>query len=141
MIEYFITDADGVVIGEGVALTEADAIRDGSSAGRVHLFKGGNRPVINCQFLRDGTLHDLPERPGPWAKWTGTDWIDPRNAARRASDEAAAIRGERDRLLATSDWTQLPDAPLTAKQRHAWRDYRQALRDAPASGALPDKPE
>ena len=141
MIEYFITDPDGVVIGEGLSLTEADAIRDGSSAGRVHLFKGGNRPVINRQFLRDGALHDLPERPGPWARWTGTEWYDPRDANRRAGDAAAAIRGERDRLLTATDWTQLPDAPLTAEQRQSWREYRQALRDAPASGALPDKPE
>lgn len=39
------------------------------------------------------------------------------------------MRAHRDRLLASSDWTQLPDAPC---DHQAWADYRQALRDFPA---------
>lgn len=45
---------------------------------------------------------------------------------------AARIRSERDIRLAESDWTQLPDVPLSAAQRTAWANYRQALRDLPA---------
>lgn len=41
------------------------------------------------------------------------------------------IRQKRDRLLGESDWTQIPDVPLGEKQREAWRQYRQALRDIP----------
>ena len=41
------------------------------------------------------------------------------------------LREERNRLLAESDWTQMPDAPLDARTRQAWREYRQALRDLP----------
>jgi hypothetical protein len=37
------------------------------------------------------------------------------------------IRAQRDVLLAQSDWTQLPDVPLTTKE--VWATYRQALRD------------
>lgn len=33
-------------------------------------------------------------------------------------------------LLRASDWSQLPDVPLTAEQKQAWADYRQELRDA-----------
>ena len=40
------------------------------------------------------------------------------------------MRHYRDRLLAESDWTQLPDAPV---DKAAWADYRQALRDFPAT--------
>jgi hypothetical protein len=53
------------------------------------------------------------------------------------------MRIQRDRLLAESDWTQLPDAPC---DRQAWATYRQALRDFPASWTagpeadLPDTP-
>lgn len=36
------------------------------------------------------------------------------------------IRQERNRLLAESDWTQLPDATAN---KEAWQEYRQALRD------------
>lgn len=45
----------------------------------------------------------------------------------------ATMRKHRDALLAASDWTQMPDNGLTDEQRAAWAQYRQALRDAPAS--------
>jgi len=57
------------------------------------------------------------------------------------------MRLHRDRLLAGSDWTQMPDSPLTDEQRAAWAAYRQALRDAPANWTpgpewdAPDPPE
>jgi hypothetical protein len=39
------------------------------------------------------------------------------------------VRSIRDGILARSDWTQLPDSPLTDEQRAEWATYRQALRD------------
>jgi|DEB0MinimDraft_3_1074331.scaffolds.fasta_scaffold132338_2 hypothetical protein len=48
-------------------------------------------------------------------------------------DYSMMMRRYRDRLLAASDWTQLPDSPLSDEQREAWAVYRQALRDAPAN--------
>ena len=87
----------------------------------------------------------FPEpRPAEWAEWDGAAWTDPRSDSERKAAEDHAHRTARlarDRMLAESDWTQLPDAPLTDDQRAAWRDYRQALRDAPATGLWPDKPE
>ncbi len=44
-------------------------------------------------------------------------------------DHAARNRTKRNQRLADSDWTQLPDVPLTTKD--AWATYRQALRDLP----------
>jgi hypothetical protein len=49
-----------------------------------------------------------------------------------------SIRDERDRLLGASDWTQVADAPLTADEKTAWADYRQALRDVPQDFDSPD---
>ncbi len=46
---------------------------------------------------------------------------------------AEAIRRRRNALLAASDWTQLPDVPLSSEVRAAWSSYRQALRDLPGS--------
>lgn len=40
------------------------------------------------------------------------------------------MRAIRNRLLAESDWTQLPDSPVDAV---AWAEYRQELRDAPST--------
>jgi len=39
------------------------------------------------------------------------------------------IRQERDKLLASSDWTQFNDSPLSAEIKAAWATYRQVLRD------------
>jgi hypothetical protein len=49
-----------------------------------------------------------------------------------------AVRAERDRLLAACDWTQVADAPLTAAEKTAWAEYRQALRDVPQDFDSPD---
>jgi hypothetical protein len=40
-----------------------------------------------------------------------------------------AIREKRNRLLLESDWTQLPDSPLSEEKRLEWKTYRQELRD------------
>lgn len=47
---------------------------------------------------------------------------------------AAKVRADRDALLAASDWTQMPDAPV---DRDAWAAYRQALRDVPQQAGFP----
>jgi hypothetical protein len=41
------------------------------------------------------------------------------------------IRRPRSFYLAQSDWTQLPDAPLTEAKKAEWATYRQQLRDMP----------
>ena len=50
-------------------------------------------------------------------------WVD----LRTAGTEWPLVRAERNKLLAASDWTQLPDVPIATKE--AWATYRQALRD------------
>ena len=51
-----------------------------------------------------------------------------------ASDRLAAEHREtRNELLAASDWTQMPDSPLTDSKKQEWATYRQELRDLPSS--------
>lgn len=38
-------------------------------------------------------------------------------------------RKQRNDRLADSDWTQLPDVPLSDDQKRAWKEYRQQLRE------------
>ena len=66
------------------------------------------------------------------------DWNSP--IVENANDEQKweFLRLHRDRLLAQSDWTQLPDAPV---DKAAWATYRQALRDLPAQGGIADTAE
>lgn len=47
---------------------------------------------------------------------------------------AAELRQERNKRLASSDWTQVADAPV---DQAAWATYRQALRDVPAQSGFP----
>jgi|GEM_PF-1511320 len=69
-------------------------------------------------------LAALP-RPGELYTWGGAAWeFSPALAV-------AAIRAQRNGLLAACDWTQMPDAPLTAAQKATWAVYRKALRDFP----------
>ena len=42
---------------------------------------------------------------------------------------AEANRKKRDDLLASSDWTQMNDSPLTNELKTAWATFRQELRD------------
>lgn len=43
----------------------------------------------------------------------------------------SSIRQDRGWKLLRTDWTQLPNAPLSAEQKTAWEIYRQHLRDFP----------
>ncbi|MDD1138771.1 phage tail assembly chaperone [Pseudomonas sp. TNT2022 ID233] len=45
--------------------------------------------------------------------------------------EWAAIRNRRDQLLRATDFTQLPDYPVTTEQLAQVKTYRKALRDIP----------
>lgn len=49
-----------------------------------------------------------------------------------------SVRKTRQQLLLESDWTQLPDVPLTAEQKGVWANYRQQLRDITTSFSQPE---
>lgn len=51
--------------------------------------------------------------------------------------KSTAVRAERNSMIATCDWTQLPDSPLNSLQRADWVEYRQALRDITAQDGFP----
>jgi hypothetical protein len=51
---------------------------------------------------------------------------------KKESDEICTIesqRRHRNYYLQSSDWTQLPDVPLSDEQKREWAKYRQELRD------------
>lgn len=51
---------------------------------------------------------------------------------------AEDVRVSRNISLAESDWTQLNDVPISAEEKAAWAEYRQALRDLPEQEGFPD---
>lgn len=51
----------------------------------------------------------------------------------RKAYASSELRIKRNATLASSDWTQVPDSPLSDQERQQWATYRQALRDLPAN--------
>lgn len=58
-------------------------------------------------------------------------------AADRVPLQASAVRAQRDKLLAATDWAVLPDSPLDGTSQTALKAYRQALRDVPQQEGFP----
>ena len=79
------------------------------------------------------TWMDAPE--GCQVSWIVQDGSivdsDQRSDAQKQADLMARIRGNRDKLLNVSDWTQGADSPLSDADKASWATYRQALRDLP----------
>ena len=44
-----------------------------------------------------------------------------------------AVRGFRNTILGNTDWTVLPDTPLTDSVKTQYEGYRQYLRDLPST--------
>lgn len=86
---------------------------------------------LRTKYRKKGEWKTRPEKPSEFHNWNlTTEAWELDSAALRER-----LRFERDQRLYASDWTQLPDAPLTSKQKTAWQTYRQALRDIPANNA------
>ncbi len=48
------------------------------------------------------------------------------------SDAIDYLRINRNLLLSDTDWTQIPDAPLSKTKKAQYKAYRKALRDLPS---------
>jgi hypothetical protein len=82
-------------------------------------------------------------------EYSGIEWRDTVNtkpteeevnkkiADLQAEEPMIQLRDERNRRLAQTDWTQLPDTLINdavdyIPLEQAWKDYRQQLRDLPS---------
>lgn len=77
-----------------------------------------------------GTV-EVPLRPIGDYEWDGSQWAE---LPPDLDVLATQVRDRRKGLLAASDWTQLPDAPV---DKAAWATYRQALRDITKQEGFP----
>jgi hypothetical protein len=57
--------------------------------------------------------------------------------AQTQEELAQALREMRDILLKESDWTQVPDCPLSEEIKNDWRIWRQAMRDITSTVSYP----
>lgn len=90
---------------------------------------GEDLGIENSVILIDGVLTARPSKFHTYDAETNTlvDGTD----AEKTADVLQEVRELRTSYLASSDWTQMTDAPLTETQKTEWRTYRQALRDLP----------
>jgi len=92
---------------------------------------GVHKKQIVTPPYHDAATQHIEEGPallidGVWTQnYIVTD-LSADDSAAKVGAQWTVIRAERNKLLAESDWTQLPDAPVDAA---AWATYRQALRD------------
>jgi len=87
--------------------------------------------VCDNKYVDNGQLRDMPPQPSLAHDfdWTRKTW------KLNAVLAAQQVRERRTRLLAASDWTQLPDVDLKTKM--AWATYRQVLRDLTEQPGFP----
>lgn len=76
----------------------------------------------------DGVIMDMPDAEKKQREKEDLEW-----AAGKNDRLAANARGERNQLLAKTDWTASSDVTMS----DAMKTYRQALRDVPAQSGFP----
>lgn len=81
------------------------------------------------QYWKDDSWNTRPIIPGPHYEWKDYAWVQ------NLEEFWAGIRYMRNNLLASCDWTQLPDCGLSEEVKEAWQDYRTNLRNVPSDNA------
>lgn len=103
---------DGQMQGDHIMLDVSD--RDD-----VHL-------LITERAFKNGEWITRPPQPNIYYDWDNNSeqWV----LSDRLDQE---LRSERNKKLSQSDWTQMPDSPLSDVEKGWWATYRQQLRDLP----------
>jgi hypothetical protein len=84
-------------------------------------------------WVVDGVPKEIPSRTDEFSTFNPDLWVWEVDL----DYYWANLKNDRNRLLAASDWTQVPDAPV---DQAAWATYRQQLRDLPANTEDPANP-
>lgn len=112
------------------------------------VYTSENNPTmhVSARLPHEGeTLESVVQTYAPVRRWeelklnTQTVEIGTQGSITVTGPTAFSIAyGNRNAVLASSDWTQLADAPLTAEEKADWATYRQALRDMPSQPGFPN---
>jgi len=78
-------------------------------------------------------------KPSPFCYWSNQtfNWIDPRTQTQKYNDAKNGVALQRNTLLYESDWTQIPNNPLSTEKQEKWAVYRQQLRDVTSQSGYP----
>lgn len=124
-VSFVVFDSTGRIVSKGIVPASMLALQG------VNIVTGDYQPDTHYIDTRRKVAVTKPVRPTEWHEfdYSSKTWVMNEQRARDA------MRSERLRRLAASDWTQLPDVPLETKQ--AWATYRQALRDVTQQPGFP----
>jgi hypothetical protein len=87
----------------------------------------------NTHYVENGQIHAMPAKPSGEYKFDYTSKTWQQNVQKQ-SEEVKMLRSA---LLTASDWTQIPNNPLSSEKQTAWATYRQQLRDIPTQSGYP----
>jgi hypothetical protein len=84
-------------------------------------------------YVNNGLLVPLPPKPNEFYvfSYETKSWVLDNNLAIKD------IKLTRNKLLELSDWTQIPNGPLTSEKQQEWAVYRQELRDITSQPGYP----
>ena len=121
-MNVYQTDIDGVFV--GITTADTDPIDESNMLIPAGCVETAPPSTTDAQLARwDGSawaVEDIPaqeQEPEP-----------------EPEDPSLVVRYKRDELLASSDWTQVADAPV---DQAAWAAYRSLLRDVPQQSGFP----
>lgn len=87
----------------------------------------------SSQYIQNNQVFDKPNKPNDFSvfDYVLKQWVQNSDLAENY------VKTNRNRLLYQSDWTQLPNSPLTTQKQQEWADYRQQLRDITSQSGYP----
>jgi hypothetical protein len=88
-------------------------------------FNTNNAEAIQTLYRENDAWATKTTQPSLFHVWRGRElgWV------LDADQFWNSIRQKRNQFLAFTDWTQVPDSPLSEADKEAWRVHRQELRD------------
>jgi hypothetical protein len=92
------------------------------------LYDFSNQPDLNT-FEKAVEVAPVKDQFGRWRQTWAVEPMTEEEVAARTEQEWNGVRYKRNFILSRTDWTQLPDAPLSNIEMQDWTSYRQALRD------------
>jgi hypothetical protein len=96
--------------------------------------------ILLNSYYKNNEFKQLPEKPSNYHIWNleTEQWQEPENYQQLLFNEAASkVKQERQRLLATTDWTDTVSASTRLENYNAWQFYRQQLRDITTQEGYP----
>jgi len=133
MPHFIVHNAEGKILKSGHC-QDQDVALQAQNDGEIAIVGEGTQ---SKHYVKNGNIIEMPPKPSEWHEFDYSleSWVDSKSVSDKNAEIMQEVRIERAGLFSSTDWTQMPDSPLTEAQRAEWAAYRQALRDVPQNNA------